>query len=117
MLRCEVALAGEKDIVVSRHRGCPVAFPELLILQYLHGPEAITEIAVVGEWDTSNSEMLEQLQVLYHEEAVTKVFPGNRPQMPLGDRSLPICRRPIHVPKPTRPESPDPRVKPLSQFT
>ena len=117
LLRCEVALAGDKDHIVVLHRGNPIVFPELPILQFMHGEEAVTDIHVVGEWDTSNDDVLQRLNTKYRDEIVKQVFPGTRPRLPTGDPSIPPCTKPIHVPGPTRPDSPDPILKPLGDLT
>lgn len=117
LLRCMVALAGDQGNTVYRHRGRPIVFPELPILQFLHGGEAITDVYVVGTWETNNNEVLERLDAIYTPEIVREVFPGARPSLPLSDSSVPFCTLPIHVPKPTRPDSPDPKLRPLDQFT
>ena len=113
LLRCEIALAGDMGNVVVRHRHNPLTFPELLIAQYLHGEDAVYDIHVVGTCEMSNDEMLARLKFLFREEYVQAVFPGNRPRLPTGDQSLPICTQPIFVAPPTRPDSPDPKLKPL----
>lgn len=117
LLRCDVALAGDRDQVVRRHRGRPIAFPELPVLQFLHGDGAVTEVAVVGEFEASNDEVLDRLRVIYRAEIVKEVFPGTRPQLPLGDGTIPRCTEPVHVAPPTRPANPDPILRPLSDFT
>jgi hypothetical protein len=117
LLRCMVALGGDTGNQVYRHRGRPIVFPELPILQFVHGEEAITDIAVVGTWEASNDEVLMRLATIYQPETVQAVFPGARPRLPLSDPSIPRCTRPIYKPRPTRPDSPDPRLRPLDQFT
>jgi hypothetical protein len=117
LLRCSIALAADPEQVVVRHRGRPIVFPELIVLQHLHGEEAILDIHVVGEWDATQAEVLERLRLIYGDKAVTEVFPGARPRLPVGDGTLPMCVEPIHVPGPTRPDSPDPLLKPLDMFT
>jgi hypothetical protein len=117
VLRCDVALAGDREQVVSRGRGNPVLFPELLVLQHLHGDDAVSEIAVVGELDISNDEMLERLRVTYPEDAVKSVFPGTRPRLPLGDGTIPKCHKPITVARPARMEPTPPRLRPIDALT
>jgi hypothetical protein len=117
LLRCSIALAADPEQVVVRHRGRPIVFPELIVLQFLHGEEAIQDIHVVCEWDATQAEVLERLKLTYGDKAVAEVFPGARPRLPMADGSLPICVEPIHVPGPTRPDSPDPILKPLDVFT
>jgi hypothetical protein len=117
LLRCMVALGGDQGNQVYRHRGRPIVFPELPILQFMHGDEAITDIAVVGVWDASNDEVLQRLVTIYQPETVQAVFPGARPRLPLSDPSIPRCTLPVFKAKPTKPENPDPRLRPLDQFT
>lgn len=117
LLRCAVALAGDPEQVVVRHRGNPIVFPELIVLQHLHGEEAIQDVHVVGEWDTTQNEVLERLRLIYGGTAVNDVFPGARPRLPQADGTIPLCTLPIHVPAPSRPDSPDPLIRPLDVFT
>jgi hypothetical protein len=117
LLRCAVALAGDQDQVVVRHRGNPIVFPELIILQHIHGEEAITDIHVVGEWDTTQQEVRDRLRIIYGDKYFQEVFPGAAARLPMADGTIPNCMLPIHVPGPTRPDSPDPIIKPLDQFT
>ena len=117
LLRCMVALGGDQGNQVYRHRGRPIVFPELPLLQFIHGEEAITEIYVVGTWEASNDEVLTRLQTIYQPETVQEVYPGNRPRLPTSDASIPRCTLPIYKPRPTKPDSPDPKLRPLDQFT
>lgn len=117
LLRCSVALGGDTDNIVVRHRGSPILFPELMMLQFLHGEEFVTDVHVVGTCDMAQDVALTRLKALYKEEVVAKVFPGARPRLPISDRSIPICTLPIHTPQPTRPDNPDPKLMPLDQFT
>jgi hypothetical protein len=117
LLRCMVALGGDQGNQVYRHRGRPIVFPELPILQFIHGEEAITDIFVVGTAEMTNDEVLTRLQTIYQPETVQAVYPGNRPRLPLSDASIPRCTLPIYKPRPTRPDSPDPKLRPLDQFT
>ena len=119
LLRCMVALGGgsQPDTVVYRDRTRPIVFPELPILQFMHGEEAITEIHVVGQWNTTNEEVLQRLHLTYDEAVIKEVFPGARPRLPLSDPSIPKCTLPVYKPRPVRPDSPDPSLRPLGQFT
>ena len=117
LLRCMVALGGDQGNQVYRHRGRPIVFPELPILQFIHGEEAITEIYVVGVAEMTNDEVLTRLQTIYQPETVQAVYPGNRPRLPTSDSTIPRCTLPIYKPRPTKPDSPDPKLRPLDQFT
>jgi len=114
LVRCTIALGGDMGNTVVRNRFEPLTFPELLMAQFLHGEEAVFDIHVVGVCEATNAEMLDRLRVLYREEYIQAVFPGNRPRLPMGDQSLPICTQPIRRAPPTRPDNPDPKLKPLN---
>ena len=117
LLRCVVALGGDTGNTTYRDRTRPIVFPELPILQFMHGQDAVTDVFVVGTWETTNDEVLQRLQVLYTPEVVVEVFPGARPRLPEGDPSIPRCTLPVYKPRPVTPDSPDPKLRPLDQFT
>lgn len=117
LLRCVVALGGDQGTTVYRDRSRPIVFPELPILQQIHGADAVTEIHVVGTWEASNDEVLQRLNSIYSPEAVQVVFPGARARLPLSDPSVPRCTLPIYKPQSPKPDNPDPKLRPLDQFT
>jgi hypothetical protein len=117
LLRCSVALAGDRDQVVVRHRHDPIMFPELIVLQYLHGEDAITDVHVVGTCEMAIDEAWTRLLTIYGEDAVKAVFPGARPMVPRKDDTIPLCSKPIYVSEPTLPANPDPKLRPLDTFT
>jgi len=117
LLRCSVALGGDTDNIVVRHRGNPIIFPELLMIQFLHGEDAVTDVHVVGTCEMSQEEALTRLRIIYMAEEVAKVFPGARPRLPMSDPSVPVCSLPVHKPGPTRADNPDPVLRPLDQYT
>lgn len=117
LLRCLIALGGDREQVVSRDRGRPITYPELPILQHLHGEDAIEDIAVVGTCDMPVEEMLARLRITYGEPAVKAVYPGTKPKLPQGDPGLRLCTRPVFVAPLTRPDNPDPVLRPLDALT
>ena len=116
LLRCEVALGGDIGNTVVRGRSNPIVYPELSIIQLIHGDEAVWDIHVLGTCEMTNDQMLDRIKVIYREEDVKAVYPGTKPRMPLGDPTLPLCTMPVYVAPPTRPDSPDPKLKPLSSY-
>jgi len=113
-----VALGGDADTTVYRHRGNPITFPELPILMHIHGDTAITDVHVVGKTDDmAVEEMRTRLMILYGETAIKAVYPGTRPTFPASDPNIPLCRLKIFTPGPTKPDNPDPILRPLDQFT
>ena|SRR5262252_3245035 len=117
LLRCSVALAGDRDQVVVRNRFSPIMFPELIVLQMIHGEDAVTDVHVVGSCEMSDAETWTRLLTIYGEDTVKLVFPGARPSLPRMDRSIPLCSQPYYIPEPTRPQGPDPVLRPLDQYT
>jgi hypothetical protein len=103
--------------VVARDRSRPILYPELKMLQVLHGDEAVTDVAVVGVCDMSNDEALMRLRIIYGDDRMKEVYPGARPTLDKGDPSLPICTRPIYVAPEPVPANPDPKLRPLDQYT
>lgn len=83
LLACRIMLAGSKDSVVYRGRHNPLSYPEVLIMQFLHGDDAVTEIEEVGTLDMSNNDLLHHLRLTYPMVAVSECFPGARPNLPV----------------------------------
>lgn len=117
LLRCMVTLGGDPSTIVYRHRGEPILFPELIVLMALHGDDAVNDVHVVGTCEMSQEEATIRLRTIYGKEEIDRIFPGARARLPTGDSSIPLCTLPIHVPKPTRPDNPDPQLRPLSGYT
>ena len=113
LLRCMVALGGDMDNIVARHRGRPIAYPELAVLRHIHGDDAVFDVAVVGSCDMPLDEMLARLRTTYDPEYVKAVYPGTRPKLQPADHDLPLCTRPIYKAPPTRPANLDPILRPL----
>lgn len=113
LVRCEIAIGGDRGNTVVRGRFNPITFPELMLMQYLHGEEAVSDVHIVGTCDMSNDEMGQRLRFLYEDDYIKEMFPGARPRYPTGDPNLPVCTLPIYKAPPTRPDNPDPMLKPL----
>lgn len=82
---CNVALGG--DIRMSlRKRNVTIA--ELVVIQAIHGRDAVTDVTVTGEVvDFSPTGERERLRALYEltekSVSIATLFPGVKPQMPL----------------------------------
>jgi hypothetical protein len=86
LLSCDVALAGDILNVVARHAFNPVTYPELLVLRYLHGENAITNIFDVGHVERDEDDEFKRLMETYGGETVReKIFPGAGARLPNGD--------------------------------
>jgi hypothetical protein len=92
LLSCRIQLAGSKDSVVYRGAHNPLSYPEILIMQFMHGDDAVTEIAEVGSLNMSNLDLLHHLQLTYPKEAVQQCFPGARPNLTARSDEFPKAR-------------------------
>jgi hypothetical protein len=86
MLECMVALAGDDDNIVHRSADNPVTYPELLVLQYVHGADAVSDVHELGTEERDNQDELDRLRRTYNAAAVKDVFPGANPRLPLTDK-------------------------------
>lgn len=94
LLGCHIVLAGspQKETIVVRGAHNPVTYPELLVLQFLHGDDAVTDIMEVGTLSKANNDHLQDLYLNYPTEAVRQCFPGARPALPSRNDEYPKSR-------------------------
>jgi hypothetical protein len=86
LLECHVALAGDILNVVHRDEYRPITYPELLVLRYMHGENAITDIYDVGAVERDDEREMERLCLTYSKELVKdRLFPGAGIRLPNGD--------------------------------
>lgn len=83
LLSARIQLAGSKDSVVYRGAFTPLSYPEILLMQYMHGDDAVSEVEEVGTLSMSNNDLLHHLRMTYPLEAVDRCFPGARPNLPV----------------------------------
>ena len=79
---CMITLKGDKRTVVYRGPTNPLTYPEVNLMMFMHGERFVTEIKVIKEVETTNTEELQNLRSKYG-EVVTEAFPGGRPSLPL----------------------------------
>lgn len=107
LLSCDVALAGDILNVVSRHAFIPVTYPEMLVLRYLHGENAITNIFDVGYVERDEDSEFKRLQETYGAVVKDKLFPGAGTRIPQGDnRYKPAIKGTRRNPAPVLPAAP-----------
>lgn len=88
LLSCNIALAGDILNVVARHAFNPVTYPEMLVLRYLHGETAVTDIFDVGYVERDEAEERDRLVGVYGNTTVReKMFPGAGTRIPNGDNN------------------------------
>ena len=75
-----IALGGDTNNVVFRGPDNPVSWPEIGIIQFLHGEEAVYNIEVIGERDARPAIEKERLLLLYG-PSVNEIYPGKVPVM------------------------------------
>lgn len=105
LLQCEIALGGDILNVVARHALIPITYPELLVLRYLHGQNAVNEIFDAGAVERDDAYEMQRLTETYGYETVReKLFPGAGNRLPNGDNRF--------KPKLVIPDKPLPATQP-----
>lgn len=94
VLECLVALGGDTMNVVHRGEDNPVTFPELMLLQYVHGEDAVTDAFELGTDERDNGSELDRLRITYGSKSVQDVFPGTKPRLPTSDGRIKARRAP-----------------------
>jgi hypothetical protein len=111
LLGAAIKLAGSKDSVVVRGAHNPLTYPEILVMQFLHGDDAVDEIEEVGTVQMHNNDLLHHMQLTYGKNVVTQVFPGARPHLPHRSDEYPKMRA---KPPPARPPEAPPDIDPFA---
>ena len=92
---CKIALGGDSNNVLYRGPDVPVSWPEVRVLQQLHGEDNVFDCVFVGtEPATPQGEKMRLLGLYGKTEAVGFCYPGSRPLM---DMEFPGDRDPIAI--------------------
>lgn len=112
LLSCDVAIGGDILNVVARHAFNPVTYPEMLILKFIHGQSAITDIYDVGHVEREDADEMQRLQETYGYKVVREnMFPGAGVRLPGGDNAFrPRAGRVVPAGIPGIPDLPAPPV-------
>jgi hypothetical protein len=78
---CDVALGGDTSTIVNRGSTNPVSWPELRLIIHLHGKNAVTNVAVIGEQPAKREAELSRLRGIYGDKAVDFLYPGAFPDI------------------------------------
>ena len=79
---CNIALNGETNTIVARTQLRPVSWPEIEVIRYLHGDDAVRDAKpFVSVNQTARAEK-ERLMLIYG-RVVENIYPGKNPQMEL----------------------------------
>lgn len=76
-----IALGGDTNNVVFRGPDNPVTWPEVGMLQFLHGEENVYNIEVIGERDERGATEKQRLSDIYGAGIVDQIYPGKNPVM------------------------------------
>jgi hypothetical protein len=93
---CKIALGGDSNNVIYRGPDAPVSWPEIRVLQHLHGEDNVFDCEYVGEEPATTQAEKMRLLGIYGSEATNICFPGSRPMMDMqwpGDRAEPIATK------------------------
>ena len=70
----QVAIAGDIQQVVHRNPFSPVSWPELEVLRFVHGEDAVTDIKVISRVDQDQREERERLALMYGRAPIEACF-------------------------------------------
>ena len=80
---CKVRIAGDMRMEVVRGAFNPVSYPEVEVLRYLHGDDAVLDVKPLAEAQQTAREEKERLSLKYGRVVAETIFPGKNPQMEL----------------------------------
>jgi hypothetical protein len=72
----QVMIAGDNQQVVHRGLFSPVSWPEIEILRFIHGEDAVTEVKPFARIDQRPRDERDRLVQIYGAEPVERCFPG-----------------------------------------
>jgi hypothetical protein len=95
LVSCYIALGGDPQQTLVRGPHDTVSWPEVGVLQTIHGEDAVTKIVVEGE-DLEATRASEKLRLIsiYGPQVIENVYPGRSPHLEM--------HMPGHVAKPTK---------------
>jgi len=92
-------MGGDVHNVMYRGPERPISWPEVRVLQYLHGEANVFDCDFVGSDPSTTQAEKMRLLGLYGEQAVNACYPGSRPAM---DMEFPGEREPATIKRPER---------------
>lgn len=88
---CRINLAGQNCHIVNYDKFNPLSWPEVQVLQQLHGDENVMDIVPVSIGEATPGREKERLVAMYGSRVVETCFPGRNFRMQLlmtGDEDL-----------------------------
>jgi hypothetical protein len=113
----KIALAGDQQHIMFRGPDRPVSWPEVRVLQYLHGEDSVFDCDFVRSEPSSAQTEKMRLLGVYGAEVVNNIYPGARPMI---EMDFPGDKDPVGVKRPDRrlaselENLPDPPVQPAA---
>lgn len=96
---CVIRVGGDLNTVVRKGDFAPITWPEVEIMEHLHGSDAVSDVEVIDKDDTTIAEEFERLKLKYGKDVMEYLFPGKRPAMQLkAPDSIPRRQRIVPVP-------------------
>lgn len=89
---CRILLGGDALNVLVRGEHAPVSWPEVGVLQFLHGEESVSEMKVCGEMETTRTLEKERLITIYGRDVIELVYPGRAPAL---EMEMPGVKAPV----------------------
>lgn len=74
----KIAIAGDERNVYTATEFDPVSWPEIQVLQFLHGPESITDVEVFASAAQAPRDERQRLLEKYREAPIIEVFGGRQ---------------------------------------
>lgn len=88
----KIMLGGDPLNVMYRGEHDPVSWPEIGVLQHLHGEESVFEIKVCGEMDATRTGEKDRLVGIYGRDVLELVYPGRAPVL---EMEMPGTKAPV----------------------
>lgn len=99
-----IRLAGEQYTIVERDTFSPISWPEVEVIRFLHGDDAVLNVKPFVRVEKNAKEEKERLRAKYG-PVVEDIFPGRNPSMELEAAN---AKLPEQVPLWKNPEDVDP---------
>jgi len=105
LVACKIMLGGDTGQVVWRQSDNPVSWPEVGVIQFTHGEDAVFDVEVVAEIEASRAGEKARLVEIYGREVLELVYPGRAPMLEMEVPGV------TSIPKPKK----QPRVRTVQQ--
>jgi hypothetical protein len=80
-VECKIMLGGDSGSIVVRGPTRPVSWPEVAVLQYIHGVDSVFDCKFVRSEPATARGEKDRLAGIYGGEVVELIFPGRQPMM------------------------------------